>query len=78
MLKLHITLCRDGVLEDALDSRTHFQVLGLEALGPRKLPCPRLEDSTIFLTVEILLENTRNLAENLRTPFLFFSIGALA
>ena len=24
------------------------QVLGLEALGPRKLPCPRLEDSTIF------------------------------
>ena len=25
------------------------QVLGLEALGPRKLPCPRLEDSTIFL-----------------------------
>ena len=30
-------------------------VLGLEALGPRKLPCPRLEDRTIFLTVEILL-----------------------
>ena len=31
-------------------SRTHFQVLGLglKALGPRKLPCPRLEDSTIF------------------------------
>ena len=29
--------------------------LGLEALGPRKLPCPRLEDSTTFLTVEILL-----------------------
>ena len=24
------------------------QVLGLEALGPRKLPCPRLEDRTIF------------------------------
>ena len=24
------------------------QVLGLEALGPRKLPCPRLEDSSIF------------------------------
>ena len=22
--------------------------LGLEALGPRNLPCPRLEDSTIF------------------------------
>ena len=24
------------------------QVLGLEASSPRKLPCPRLEDSTIF------------------------------
>ena len=36
-------------------SRTHFevlglegQVLGLEASSPRKLACPRLEDSTIF------------------------------
>ena len=31
-------------------SRTHFKVLrlGLEASSPRKLPCPRLEDSTIF------------------------------
>ena len=39
---------RGGVLEDVLG-------LGLEALGPQKLPCPRLKDSTIFLTVEILL-----------------------
>ena len=56
------------------------QVLGLglrlEALGPRKLPCPRLEDSTIFLTVEILLQNVRNLVENLQIPFLFSAIGA--
>ena len=29
-------------------SRTHFEVLGLEASSPRKLPCPQLEDSTIF------------------------------
>ena len=38
-------------------SRTHFevlglglegQVLGLEASSPRKLACPRLENSTIF------------------------------
>ena len=35
-------------------SRTHFKVLGLEASSPRKLPCPRLEDSTIFLVVESL------------------------
>ena len=64
----------------SLASRTHFQVLGLglEALGPRKLLCPRLEDSNIFLTVEILLENARNLAENLQIPFLFSTIGALA
>ena len=31
-------------------SRTHFEVLGLglEASSPRKLACPRFEDSTIF------------------------------
>ena len=60
-------------------SRTHFEVLGLgfglEASSPRKLPCPRLEDSTIFCTVELLLENARNLAEILRRPFLFSAIG---
>ena len=43
----------------SLASRTHFEVLGLglegqvlglglEASSPRKLACPRLEDSTIF------------------------------
>ena len=32
----------------SLASRTHFEVLNLEASSPRKLPCPRLEDSTIF------------------------------
>ena len=35
-------------------SRTDFEVLGLEASSPRKLACPRLEDSTIFWTVKIL------------------------
>ena len=70
----------------SLTSRTHFEVLGLglegqvlglglEASSPRKLPCPRLEDSTIFCSVESLLENARNLAENLRRPFLFYAIG---
>ena len=33
-------------------SRTHFEVLGLEASSPRKLPCPRLEYSTIFWVVK--------------------------
>ena len=35
-------------LRTSLASRTHFDVLGLEASSPRKLPCPRLEDSSIF------------------------------
>ena len=32
----------------ALASKPDVLGLGLEALGPRKLPCPRLVDSTIF------------------------------
>ena len=46
---------------DVESSRTHFevlrlegQVLGLEASNPRKLPCPRFEDSTIFWVVKSL------------------------
>ena len=48
-------------LAEVESSRTHFDVLGLslglegqvlglglEASSPRKFPCPRLEDSTIF------------------------------
>ena len=40
----------------SLASRTHFKVLslGLEASSPRKLACPRLEDSSIFWIVKIL------------------------
>ena len=47
----------DHYLPEVESSRTHFnvlgldlkgQVLGLEASSPRKLPCLRLEDSTIF------------------------------
>ena len=43
------------VLAEVESSRTDFevlglegQVLGLEASSPRKLACPRLEDSSIF------------------------------
>ena len=35
-------------------SRTHFEVLGLEASSPRKLPYPRLENSSIFGILKIL------------------------
>ena len=71
-------------LASRTSSRTHFevlglglegQVLGLEVLSSRKLPCPRLEDSTIFWTLKILLENVRNFAENLLRPFSCFSVG---
>ena len=59
-------------LASRTSSRTHFEVLGLEASSRRKLPCPRIEDNTIFWTVEISLENAKNLAENLRRPFFVF------
>ena len=79
------TAVKNKFLTEVESSRTHFevlglrledQVLGLEASIPRKLACPRLEDSTIFWTVEISLENARNLAENLQRTFLFSSFGA--
>ena len=45
-------------LASRTSSRTHFEVLGLGLEGqvpsPRKLACPRLEDSTIFWNVKIL------------------------
>ena len=43
-------------LASRTSSRTDFEVLGLglEASSPRKLACPRLEDSTIFWKVKIL------------------------
>ena len=55
----------------SLASRTHFEVLGLEASSPRKLTCPRFEDSTIFWTVKILFKNARNNAENREYRFCF-------
>ena len=65
-----------GHIFKSLASKPQVLGLGLEALGPRKLPCPRLEDSTIFWIVEILLEYARNLMENLLILFLFSAIGA--
>ena len=62
---------RVGLEAEEESSRTHFQVLGLEPSSPQKLPCPRLEDSTTFWTIE----NARNLEENLWRPCLFSAIG---
>ena len=79
---------RGGVLEDVFEDTfwspwpwpwprsLKSLALASKPPSPRKLSCPRLEDSPIFWTVEISLENPRNFAENLRTPFLFSSIGA--
>ena len=68
-------MCRPEVesLRTSLASRKHFevlglegQVLGLEASSPRKLPCPRLEDSTFFWIVEFC----RSLEKNFGWRFL--------
>ena len=55
-------------LASRTSSRTRFevglglegQVLGLEASNPQKLPCPGLEDSTIFRIVKILWSAWKN------------------
>ena len=57
-------------LASRTSSRTHFEVLGLvlEALSPRKLACPRLEDSTIFEQLKFrwkTLETSRKICEHL-------------
>ena len=80
-------------LRTSLASRTHFEVLGLEgqvlglgfeAPSPRKLACPRLEDSSSFWNVKILwknfLENVflrRSLEKFLWRPFFFWRALAL-
>ena len=52
----HMVLTEVESSRTSLASRTHFEVLGLglEASSPRKLACPRLEDSSIFWIVKIL------------------------
>ena len=75
-------------------SRIHFEVLGLglEASSPRKLPCPQLEDSTIFWNVKIFWktffsgDRLKNFCEDLLRspekflwrPFFFYFWRALA
>ena len=86
-------------LASRTSSRTHFevlglglglegQVLGLEASSPRKLACPRLEDSTIFWIVKILWsawkifwktyfrgDRSKNFCEDLFFFFFFLEIA---
>ena len=55
--------------------RTHFEVLGLglEASSPRKLPCPRLEDSTIFEPLKFRLKTPETLRKICKDLFLVSS-----
>ena len=54
-------------------SRTHFEVLGLEASSPRKLPCPRLEDSTIFEPLKFRWKTPETLRKICKNLFLVSS-----
>ena len=51
--------------------------LGLEALGPRKLPCPRLEDSTIFEPLKFCLKRQKPHRKFVNTFFILrnWSVG---
>ena len=59
----------------SLASRTHFEVLGLghEASSPRKLPCPRLEDSTIFEPLKFRWKTPETLRKICKDLFLVSS-----
>ena len=59
----------------SLASRTHFEVLGLglEASSPQKLPCPRLEDSTIFEPLKFRWKTPETLRKICKDLFLVSS-----
>ena len=57
----------------SLASRTHFEVLGLEASSPRKLPCPRFEDSSIFKPLKFRWKTPETLRKICKDLFLVSS-----
>ena len=72
-------------LASRTSSRTHFEVLnlglegqvfglGLEASSPRKLPCPRLKDSTIFEQLTFCWKTPETMQKICKDLFLFSSI----
>ena len=93
---IHLYFKTITYLPEVESSRTDFEVLGLgfegqvlglglEASSPRKLACPRLEDSTIFWKVKILWsgwkivwkafsrgDRLKNFCEDLFFFFVFF------
>ena len=61
----------------ALTSKPQVLDLGLEALDPRKLPCPRLEDSTIFEPLKFCRKTPETSRKFVNTFFILrnWSIG---
>ena len=61
-------------LASRTSSRTHFEVLGLglKASSPRKLPCPWLEDSTIFEPLKFRWKTPETLRKICKDLFLGF------
>ena len=61
-------------LASRTSSRTHFEVLGLglEASSPRKLPCPRLEDSIIFEPLKFRWKTPETLRKICKNFFFWF------
>ena len=57
-------------LASRTSSRTHFEVLGLEASSPQKLPCPRLKESTIFEVLKFCWKTPEALQKSAKTFFL--------
>ena len=71
-------------LAERSSSRTHFevlvlglkgQVLSLEASSPRKLPCPRLGDSTFLEPLKFSWKTSKILRKSCEDPFLFSAVG---
>ena len=60
----------------ALASKPQVLGLGLEALGPQKLACPRLEDNTIFEPLKFCWKTPEISQKICKYLFLFCAIGA--
>ena len=59
-------------LASRTSSGTHFEVLGLEVSRVRKLPCPRLEDSSIFEPLKFLWKTPETLRKICKDLFFGF------
>ena len=70
-IKVYFTMAK-LLLAEVESSRTHFKVLGLEASSPQKLPCPQLEDSTIFEPLKFRWKTPETLRKICKDLFFWF------